>query len=199
VSEPLSFRSAASPSAESLEIPKWLTKASSPLDDLPLEHRRLIERIQAGVAPLQASSALDLLGRSGLTSDFDDLFRHAESLDLAVDVIAAIVLSRLLGGPLRAYLDGDAQVVLAALNELAGKSTEALRELGRVGQALAKLLHQPTARQVLRRVPDEESLERFAELPGLLRHIDESVERSAERIKHHLAQGPRGESVEASV
>lgn len=186
-------QSRASPSLELLEIPKWLTESANRLDELPREHRRLVEYILADAAQLEGSGALHLLEQSGLISEFADLFQHADHLGLSIDVIAQVVLSRLLNGPLRAYLHGDAHVDLGPLVELCGKSTEALRELGSLGQALARQMHQPTVRELLRRGPNDESLERLAGLSGFLRHMDESVEHSNQRIKQYMARGPQSE------
>ncbi|QKS30672.1 MAG: VWA domain-containing protein [Candidatus Accumulibacter similis] len=162
-------------------------RRSLPLD-LPEPYRRLLELVDANASRLDVAGALDLLTESGLAAEFDDLFRHTADLGLSVDVVAAIVLARLLGGPLGEPLSGDAQVALASLQERAREATDALQQMGRHGVALARLTQEPAAREVLRRRSDGEDLERFARMRELLDHLDEAVRRSGERLQHERAR-----------
>ena len=156
--------------------------------DLPEPYRRLLELIDANASRLDVAGALDLLTESGLAAEFDDLFRHTADLGLSVDVVAAIFLARLLGGPLGEFLSGDAQVALASLQERAREATDALQQMGRHGVALARLTQEPAAREVLRQRSDGEDLERFARMRELLDHLDEAVRRSGERLQHERAR-----------
>ncbi len=151
--------------------------------DLPEPYRRLLELIDAQTSRLDLAGALDLLTESGLVAEFDNVLRHATDLDLSVDVIAAIVLARLLGGPLGEFLSGDAQVALAALQERAKEATGALREIGRHGIALARMTQEPVARELLRHRADEDALARFARIRELLDHLEDAIRRSADRMQ----------------
>ena len=162
-------------------------RRSLPLD-LPEPYRRLLELVDANASRLDVAGTLDLLTESGLAGEFGDLFRHAADLGLSVDVVAAIVLARLLGGPLGEFLSGDAQVALASLQERAREATDALREMGRHGIALARLTQEPAAREVLRQRSDGEALERFARMRELLDYLDEAVRKSGERLQHERAR-----------
>ena len=106
--------------------------------DLPEPCRLLLELVDADASRLDMAGALDLLTQSGLAAEFDDLFRHAADLGLSVEVIAAIVLARILGGPLGEFVSGDAQVALASLQERVREATDALQQMGRHGVALAR-------------------------------------------------------------
>ncbi|MCP5320945.1 MAG: hypothetical protein H7A12_09005 [Pseudomonadales bacterium] len=156
--------------------------------DLPEPYRRLLELVDADASRLDVAGALDLLAHSGLAAELDDLFRHTADLGLSVDVVAAIVLARLLGGPLGEFLSGDAQVALATLQERAREATDALQQMGRHGVALARLTEEPAAREVLRQRSDGEDLERFARMRELLDHLDDALRRSVERLRHERAR-----------
>lgn len=156
--------------------------------DLPEPYRRLLELIDANASRLDVAGALDLLTESGLAAEFDDLFQHAADLGISVDVVATIVLARLLGGPLGEFLSGDAQLALASLQEHAREATDALREMGRHGIALARLTQEPVAREVLRQRSDGEAVERFARMRELLDHLEDAVRRSGERLQHERAR-----------
>jgi hypothetical protein len=158
-----------------------------PPADLPETYKRLLGLVDADGSRLDVAGALDLLTESGLAAEFDDLLRHAADLGLSVDVVAAIVLARLLGGPLGEFLSGDAQVALASLQERAREATDALREMGRHGIALARLTQESGAREVLRPHSDGEILERFARMRELLDHLDDAVRRSGERLQQERA------------
>ena len=151
--------------------------------DLPEPYRRLLGLVGARASRLDVASALDLLTEAGLAVEFDDTFRHAVDLHLSVDLIAAIVLARLLGGPLGEFLSGDAQLALALLQERAKEATGALREMGRLGIALARMTQEPVARELLRHRADEDILARFARIPELLEHLEDAILKSADRMQ----------------
>jgi hypothetical protein len=156
--------------------------------ELPEPYRLLIELVDADASRLDVAGALLLLTKSGLAAEFDDLFRHTAHLGLNVDVVAAIFLARLLGGPLGEFLTGDAQMALTSLQKWAREATDALREMGRHGIALARLTQEPVAREVLRQRSDGEALERFARMRELLDHLDDALRRSGERLQHERAR-----------
>lgn len=155
--------------------------------DLPEPYRRLLELVDANASRLDVAGAFDLLTESGLAAEFDDLFRHTADLGLTVDVVAAIVLARLLGGPLGEFLSGDAQLALASLQERTREATDALQQIGHHGVALARLTQEPAAREVLRQQSDREALARLARIRELLDHLDEAVRRSEERLQRERA------------
>ena len=164
-----------------------LTEVESPTRvpplDLPETYRRLLTLVDEHPSRLDVAGALDQLMESGLAAEFDDIFRHATDLDLSIEVIAAIVLARLLGGPLGEFLSGDAQVALAALQERAKEATGALREIGRHGIALARMTQEPVARELLRHRADDDALARFARIRELLDHLEDAIRRSADRMQ----------------
>ncbi len=151
--------------------------------DLPEPYRRLIELVDADASWIDMTGALDLLTRSGLAAEFDDLFRHSADLGLSVEVVAGIVLARILGGPLGAFLSGDARAALASLQEPARAATDALREMGLHGIALARLTQEAAARAMLRQRSDDEALQRFARMRMLLDHLDDALRESGVRLK----------------
>jgi Ca-activated chloride channel family protein len=148
----------------------------SPLD-LPETYRLLLTLVDAHPSRLDVAGALDLLMESGLAAEFDDVFRHASDLDLSIEVIAAIVLARLLSVPLGEFLSREAQVALTALQERAKEATGALREIGRHGIALARITQAPVARELLRHRADDGALARFARIRELLDHLEDGIRR----------------------
>ena len=151
--------------------------------DLPEAYRRLIALADAHHSRLGVAGALDLLMESDLAAEFDDIFRHASDLDLSIEVIAAIVLARLLGGPLGEFLSGEAQVALASLQERAKDSTGALREIGRHGIALSRMTKEPVGRELFRHRADDDALARYARTRDLLDHIEDAIRRSTDRMQ----------------
>ncbi|MFN3565336.1 MAG: VIT and vWA domain-containing protein [Burkholderiaceae bacterium] len=145
------------------------------LFDLPRPYRRLIHIIDADASRLHAGGVLDLLTQSGLAAEFDDLFRRASELGINVDIVAAIVVVRLLSGPLREFVSDDAQVALASLRERTREATDALLQIGRQGAVLARLTREPVAREVLRLPCGEDTLERIAQIPEFLEHLAEAL------------------------
>ena len=152
--------------------------------DLPEPYGRMLELIDANASRLDMAGALDLLTESGLAGEFDDLFRHAADLGLSVDVVAAIVLARILVGPLGQFQSSDTQAALALLQGRAESATEALREMGHHGSALAHLTTASVARAVIQLGYEHTGLERFARIPEFLAHIDHAVHQSHERLQH---------------
>ncbi len=164
----------------------------APRTDLPESFRRLLALIEEEDEPsrLDASRILDLLHESGLASEFDDIFRRADDLGLNVAAIAAIVLAGILGGPLGKHLSPETKNAAASLQDYARQATEALRELGRHAIALARMIEEPVAREILK--PDrahdiQKSLERFARFRELLAHLQDAVRRSEEQLKEYQA------------
>lgn len=162
--------------------------------DLPEPFRRLLELANADDSRMSIGGALDLLTQSGVAVEFDPLFRRAAGLGLGIDLLAAMVLARYLGGPLGEFLSADAQAVLAPLQERANEAGAALREIGRRGHALLGLIQQQVACDVLRPRPeDREVLERLARARELLDHFEVELLRSAERLQQVLDRHARRE------
>lgn len=151
--------------------------------EVPEPYRRLIELVNDDPSRLSSSAALDLLVESGMEATVADLLRHASELDLAVEVIAAIVLARLLGGALGDHLNGAAQAALPALQDHAQKATEALREMGRHGTALMRLTQKAPGRELLRRASDDDALGRLSRVTELLAHLDDVVRIASARLQ----------------
>ncbi len=161
-----------------------------PGPDIPEPFRRLLALIEDEPFRLDSKRALDLLREAGLASDFDDLFRHSADLDLNVDVIAAIFLAGLLGGPLGEYLSPKTQGAVASLQDYAQQATDALREMGRRGTAMLEVTESPRAREVLRSEHAqtlEETLRRFGRFRDLLEHLRHGVQRSNEKLEKYQA------------
>ncbi len=168
----------------------------APRTNLPESFRQLLALIEDEPSRLSPNRALDLLQEAGLTSEFRDLFGRADDLGLNVDVIAAIVLAGVLGGPLGEYLSSETQGAVASLQDYAQQATDALRELGRHGSALARVIEEPVAREILKpgRVHDiQEALERFSRFRELLAHLQDAVRRSAEQLKEYQAARAQNE------
>ncbi len=165
--------------------------------ELPEPYRRLIELVDADASRLDVAGALALLAESGLAAEFDDLFRHASDLGLNVNIVAAIVVARLVGGPLGEFVSSDAQSALASLQERAREATNALREMGRHGVALARLTQEPVAREVLRQPSGDDTLERLARIRELLDHLDDALRRSGDRLQleHARRAQPEGGTI----
>jgi len=161
-----------------------------PGPDVPEPFRRLLALIEDEPTRLDAKRALDLLREAGLSSEFDDLFMHAADLGLNVEVIAMILLSGLLGGPLGEYLSTVAQSALASLQEHAGEATEVIREMGRRSIALVRVIDNGVGRHVLdpgHAHAVKEMLLRVAKFSELLDHLQDCTRRSAEWLEHSAA------------
>lgn len=168
-----------------LEAPRRVPGA-----DIPEPFRRLLALIEDEPSRLDAKRALDLLREAGLASEFDDLFRHAADLGLNVEVIAMIVLAEFLGGPLGEYLSTETQRAVALLQDHARQATDAIREMGRHGIALAHITENPVAREVLQPGQSDaarEVLERFARFRDLLEHLQDCARRSVAKLKDYQA------------
>ncbi len=150
--------------------------------DFPEPYRRLLGLISADASRLEIDGVLDLLTQSGVAAEFDDLFRHAANLGVNVNVVAVIVLVRLLGGPLGELVSGKAQAAMTSLHECAREATEAMREMGRHGVALVRLTQDPLAREVLPKPSGDDTLERLAQVRALLDHLEDAIRTSQQRL-----------------
>ena len=194
LAEPLAMfsrRDAYSADMADLDLSETAAPRRVPGADIPDPFRRLLALIEGEPTRLDARRVLDLLREAGLASEFDDLFRHAADLGLNVEVIAVIVLAGLLGGPLGEYLSMETQSAVASLQDHAQQATEAIREMGRHGNALARVTADRAGRDILR--PDqahavEETLQRVARFRDLLDHLQDCARRSTEKLKKHKAE-----------
>lgn len=153
-----------------------------PGPDIPEPFRRLLGLIRDDPTRLDAKRALDLLREAGLSSEFEDLFGHGAHLGLNVEVIALIVLSSLLEGPLGKYLSTEVQRAVASLQDHAGQAKGALREMGRRAIKLKQVTGDAVSRDALN--PEhahavKEMLERVAEFSAFLDHLQDCTRRSA--------------------
>lgn len=156
--------------------------------DIPEPFRRLLALIADDPSKLEAPRALVLLREAGLASEFDDLFRQAADLGLTVEVIAAMVLAELLGGPLGDYLSTEAQGAVGSLRDYAGRATAALREMGGHGLALLGVAAGPVAREMLRPAHAqviENTLARVARFHDLLDLVQECARRSVKQLRDY--------------
>ena len=96
---------------------KLLTRA--PRDRRPKAFRLLLDLIERDPSRLDPHRALELLNDAGLRAECEDLLQRGASLGLDPEVIAAIFLARLVGGPLREFLSPSAQRGAASLQDYA--------------------------------------------------------------------------------
>ncbi|MEQ1845841.1 MAG: hypothetical protein ABL983_09740, partial [Nitrospira sp.] len=115
--------------------------------------------------------------------EFEDLFRQAADLGLTVEVIAAMVLTELLGGWSGKYLSAKPQAAVLSLQEYAKRATAALQTMERRSSALLRVTAGHVGREMLR--PEhaqaiEESLTRVGRFRDLLDHMQVCVRRLEE-------------------
>jgi uncharacterized protein YegL len=149
--------------------------------DLPEPYRRLFELIDADASRLDVAGALGLLMQSGLSTEFDDMVRHADNLGLSIDMVAAFVVVGLLRGQLGEFLSDEAQGALASLQDRTKEASEVLRLLGRHGVALRDLAQQAAARELFQQRSDYDTLERIGRLPEFLERLEDALRRSEKR------------------
>jgi len=133
-----------------------LTRA--PRDRRPKPFRLLLDLIESDPSRLDPHRALELLNDAGLIPECEDLLHRGASLRLEPEVIAAIFLARLVGGPLREFLPPSAQRAADALQDYAEewlRRLAASRELfAQVEQRVQDLGATPTGRRTTgRQVP----------------------------------------------
>ena len=143
-------------------------------------YRRLLELIAEDASWVDVDRVRELIEISGLDTEFRDLFSHANSLDISADLVATIVISQLLGGPLGEFLSEKAKSGAASLASRGREAMEALRDMRRHGEKLARATARGAAHDLLH--PRwSESLERFARIPELIEHIEDSIRNLLER------------------
>lgn len=160
------------------EAPIWIWDL-----DIPEPLRRLYILIEDHPSRVDVRCALDLLREAGLASEFEDLFRQAADLGLTVEVIAAMVLTELLGGWSGKYLSAKPQAAVLSLQEYAKRATAALQTMERRSSALLRVTAGHVGREMLR--PEhaqaiEESLTRVGRFRDLLDHMQVCVRRLEE-------------------
>ncbi|MBK9240559.1 MAG: VWA domain-containing protein [Acidobacteria bacterium] len=104
-------------SATASKLRKLFTRA--PRDRRPKAFRLLLDLIESDPSRLDPHRALQLLHDAGLLDECQDLLQRAASLRLDPEVIAALFLARLVGGPLREFLSPSAQRGAASLQDYA--------------------------------------------------------------------------------
>ena len=114
-------------------------------DELPPPYLQLVVQWQASASRIQLENAQALLEETGVAGEFDALFQLADSLALSARLVHALVLVRLLEGPLDAYVNEDSRIYLVALGEEVREAEDALREIAAVGADLGRALGQRAA------------------------------------------------------
>ncbi len=114
-------------------------------DKLPPPYLQLVVQWQASASRIQLENAQALLEETGVAGEFDALFQLADSLALNARLVHALVLIRLLEGPLDAYLEDDSRIYLVALGEEVREAEDALRAIAAVGADLGRALGQRAA------------------------------------------------------
>jgi Ca-activated chloride channel family protein len=159
-------------------------KVSKTAAVLPAPFRRLLALIEDEPSRLDVRNAQSLLREAGLQPDFDNLFRRADALGLNIDLIAAIVLARLLASPLGEHLSSRTQSAVASLQNYARQMTDTLRGMDRHGHALIRVTGSDISREVFRSEQVHainESLERIIGARALLEHLQVCTRKLVER------------------
>ena len=164
-----------------------------PGPDIPEPFRRLLSLIEEAPDRLDARHAISLLRDAGFAAEFDDLFRHAADLGLNVEVIAVIALAALLGGQMGEYLSVDTQSAVASLQDHAQQTTEAIREMGRRGIALARIANDSAASEVLQTARANnirENMEKIASFGDLLDDLQTTLgrQRNPKNVVQHAGK-----------
>ena len=186
-----SVRASQSVGPDKYDIPAFLRKqVDEDLDEVPAASRpqvpapfrRLLELIEDEPSRLAPERALDLLREAGLSSEYEDLFRHAADLGLNVKVIAAMALAGLLMRALDRHLPDATRGAVASLRTYTQHATETLKEMGRRATAFRDVIEDDIAREILNsKGPGEiwETIARLTEIRALLRHLDDCVRKSS--------------------
>jgi hypothetical protein len=158
---------------------------------LPEPHERLLQLVNADTSRLTRAGAAALLQQCRLERYFSELFRHAADVGFSHDLIAAIALARLLGGPLVAFLSDDAKAALASLQKVDSETASLLDKIGRRAKELLAGLDKARARGVLERIPNTDELSRLLEMHELFEHLDQALLQSEEHLKRQQAASLR--------
>jgi len=142
--------------------------------NIPEPFRRLFALIEAEPGRLEARHALRLLRDAGLNGEFEELFQHAASVGLNVEVIAAIVLARLLDGSLDTYLPDETRRAVKMLQIHAAEASHIIQEIGHRANEFLGVVYSGFGREILQR-DVAEPLERITRLHGFLAQLEDYV------------------------
>lgn len=163
---------------ETAQLPDLITSLAAPetpVLDLPEPYQRLLALIEEDTSRIDMTGALGLLSESGVASDFDGLFRQAADLGLSADVIGAIVLARLLDGPLREFLPDGAEGAMAKLHERAREAMDDLEKIGRRSIDTGRAPRRPTLREKLWPRAAREARNMDVRIRELLDSLEEAI------------------------
>ncbi len=149
----------------------------------------LITLIEAEPARLSVGQAHDLLREAGLAPEFDHLFRQAAANGFNVDVLAALVVSRLLGPKLCARLSPEARQAADALRVYSKRIVEVLRELSRQSSDMVATIAIAVDVELLAPAPGlefKELLMRYQTCRDLL----DAIRSQARKVANRLAAEP---------
>jgi Ca-activated chloride channel family protein len=189
-SSKISFSSCEPPPSDRINFERLEANAArrARINRLPAPFHRLLALIEEEPSRLDAQHALSLLGNAGLESNFSDLFQHAEELGLDVEVIAAILLAEILGGPLGECLPPEAEGAIAYFQNYAKQATQVLQEMARHSGALLRAMKDSVTPDFLRSKRDSdlhqmaEMVMRFKRFRELLDHLQASVGRLNQQL-----------------
>jgi len=148
-------------------------------DHISDPYKRLFELANSNASFLTRDNAFDLLSQSDVLPDFEMLFDNADTLGIEPRLVAAIVVARLLDGPLTMMLNDKAQHALKQLKAWTSESVDTLKTLSRKAAELAKLADHPLFYPMIHNTNGQRSLDRMAEIPGFLNQLDQAVKRNA--------------------
>lgn len=148
--------------------------------------RTLIDLINSDVDQLNGPSALELLNRCGLAGEFDAVFSLAADLGLNVDRIAEVVLAGILSQKVDSLLSFEAQAALTSLRRRASEVTDALKEMGGLGEALHRRTYECRENGIFHPGGGEDAARRFV----LMTKLQDEIKRALNRSKQHLSVEP---------
>ena len=165
-------------------MPAFLRERRPPKDVVPKPFRRLVVLVKADPTRLAPEHAFRLLKEAGLGDEYAALFEHSRTLGVDPGAVAALVLSRLIGGPLGLYLHILFANEVEALHVYASDATQALEDLAQGAASLQRVAQRGPMRSILDQWHDTiETIERLARVRTLLEELDETVQRSVARAE----------------
>lgn len=169
---------------DDVAMPAFLRERRPPKDVVPKPFRRLVVLVKADPMRLAPEHAFRLLKEAGLGDEYAALFEHSRTLGVDPGAVAALVLSRLIGGPLGLYLHILFANEVEALHVYASDATQALEGLAQGAASLQRVAQRGPMRSILDQWHDTiETIERLARVRTLLEELDETVQRSVARAE----------------
>lgn len=142
----------------------------------PHPYRRLLDLVRADASRLDMARALNLLAQAGLAAEFDDLLQRAAALGLDADLVAAIIVTHLLSGPLDMFVSADAQEALVSLQQRTREAMDALCGPAPHGAPVGQHPPQPIAPDGQPRPSPDHRSRRAAPIHEFLQQLDDALQ-----------------------